>query len=161
MSSSACHSLGEGALLVCWPRSARHLLSAELLDTSFDALFIVPTYTPDTTILGARPNFSLAFAPSYNSTTATVALGPFSASRIAGDIPVGSYDPKRLSNIGIGHGAIDDGGAYTYLNEKTGTEASATLGVTENFKNTSTNYTNGRDSHRDLGAAQFLSDYPA
>jgi hypothetical protein len=30
---------------------------------------------------------------------------------ITGDIPVGSYDPNRLSAIGIGHGAIDGGGA--------------------------------------------------
>jgi hypothetical protein len=26
---------------------------------------------------------------------------------ITGDIPVGAYDSTRLSNIGIGHGAID------------------------------------------------------
>ena len=36
-----------------------HLLSAGL-NTSFDGLFIAPTYTPDATVLGARPNFSLA-----------------------------------------------------------------------------------------------------
>jgi hypothetical protein len=29
---------------------------------------------------------------------------------ITGDIPVGAYDSTRLSNIGIGHGAIDGGG---------------------------------------------------
>src|SRR5262249_12635432 len=29
---------------------------------------------------------------------------------ITGDIPVGAYDSTRLSNIGIGHGAIDAGG---------------------------------------------------
>jgi hypothetical protein len=45
---------------------------------------------------------------------------------LAGDIPVGSYDPNRLANIGIGHAAIDVGGTYTYLNTKTGTEVSAT-----------------------------------
>ena len=27
----------------------------------------------------------------------------------AGDIPVGDYSTNRLSNIGIGHGAIDFG----------------------------------------------------
>jgi hypothetical protein len=27
-----------------------------------------------------------------------------------GDIPVGDYDPRRLANLGIGHGAIDFGG---------------------------------------------------
>jgi hypothetical protein len=44
-------------------------------------LFVVPTYTPDTTALGARPNFSVAFAPGYNATTANVGLGRPSASR--------------------------------------------------------------------------------
>jgi hypothetical protein len=75
---------------------------------------------------------------------------------LTGDIP-GSYDPNRLANIGIGHGAIDDGGAYTYLNTKTGTEVSATLGFTGNFENPQTNYTNGLDSHLDLAASQFLN----
>src|SRR5262245_12648870 len=41
---------------------------------------------------------------------------------ITGDIPVGAYDSTRLSNIGIGHGAIDAGGGYTYLNPQTGHE---------------------------------------
>jgi hypothetical protein len=105
-----------------------HLLSAGL-STSFDGLFIVPTYTPDATVSGARPSFSLAFAPSYNATSATVGLGPLPSSRsdslfggsdlyptaplywnagvhnfmayLAGDIPVGSYNPNRLSNIGV------------------------------------------------------------
>jgi hypothetical protein len=29
---------------------------------------------------------------------------------LTGDIPVGAYDPTRLSNLGIGHAAIDGGG---------------------------------------------------
>jgi hypothetical protein len=32
---------------------------------------------------------------------------------VTGDIPVGDYDPTRLANLGIGHGAIDSGGGYT------------------------------------------------
>ena len=32
-----------------------------------------------------------------------------------GDIPVGAYDSTRLSNIGLGHGAMDAGGGYTYF----------------------------------------------
>ena len=76
---------------------------------------------------------------------------------LTGDIPVGSYNPDRLANLGIGHGAIDGGGAYTYLNVKTGTEFSATLGFTGNFTNPSTNYTNGINSHLDLAASQFLN----
>ena len=174
-------SVEKGRLL---PRGK--LLSAGL-STSFDSLFIVPTYTPDGSILGARPSFSLAFAPSYNASSASVGAGSLSASRsdslfggsdlyptaqlfwssgnhnfmvyAAGDVPVGSYDPNRLADIGIGHAAIDGGGAYTYLNTKSGTELSATLGFTKNFENPSTHYTNGIDSHLDLGVAQFLNEH--
>jgi hypothetical protein len=174
-------SAGRG---VTFPRG--HLLASGL-NASFDGLFIVPTYTPETMILGARANFSLAFAPSYTTTTANVSLGNLSASRsdplfggsdlyptaqlywnagvhnfmayVAGDIPVGSYNSNRLSTIGIGHAAIDAGGAYTYLNTNTGSEASATLGLTKNFRNPSTDYTNGTDAHLDLGAAQFLTEH--
>src|SRR6478609_6469892 len=51
---------------------------------------------------------------------------------IAGDIPVGAYDPARLSNIGIGHGAVDGGVGYTYFDPKTGHEFSGVLGFTYN-----------------------------
>ena len=62
---------------------------------------------------------------------------------LAGLVPAGNSDIQ--------------GGAYTYLNTKTGTEFSATLGFTGNFTNPSTNYTNGLDSHLDLAASQFLN----
>jgi hypothetical protein len=155
------------------------------LGGSLDGVFIVPTYTVGTTILGAVPSFSMAFLPAYSAASANVGVGPLSLLRsdsiwggsdlyptaqlfwdrgvnnfmayVTGDIPVGSYNPYRLANIGIGHGAIDAGGAYTYLNTKSGTEFSATLGFTGNFENPSTNYTNGIDTHLDLAAAQFLN----
>jgi hypothetical protein len=76
---------------------------------------------------------------------------------LTGDIPVGDYDPNRLANVGIGHGAIDGGAGYTYLNPQTGLEFSGTFGLTGNFENRDTNYTNGIDSHLDLGISQFLS----
>ena len=74
-----------------------------------------------------------------------------------GDVPVGAYDPNRLANLGIGHGAIDGGFAYTYFNPQSGFEASATTGFTFNFENPDTNYTNGVDWHLDWGMSQFLS----
>src|SRR5262249_52409751 len=43
---------------------------------------------------------------------------------VDGDIPVGLYSSSSLANIGIGHGAIDAGGAYTYFNPETGREFS-------------------------------------
>jgi hypothetical protein len=74
-----------------------------------------------------------------------------------GDIPVGDYDPNRLANLGIGHGAIDFGGGYTYFNPQTGNEFSGVAGLTYNFKNPDTQYQNGIDFHFDWGASHFLT----
>jgi hypothetical protein len=76
---------------------------------------------------------------------------------ITGDIPIGAYDSTRLSNIGIGHGAVDAGGGYTYFNPQTGHELSAVLGFTYNLRNPSTEYQNGVDMHLDWAASQFLT----
>ena len=76
---------------------------------------------------------------------------------VTGDIPVGAYNSNRLVNLGIGHGAIDGGGGYTYFNPVTGHEFSGVAGFTYNFKNQDTQYQNGIDFHFDWGASQFLS----
>jgi hypothetical protein len=76
---------------------------------------------------------------------------------LTGDVPVGAYDPTRIANLGIGHGAIDGGGGYTYFNPQTGHEFSAVAGFTYNFENTHTNYQSGVDFHLDWGASQFLT----
>src|SRR5499427_3338743 len=76
---------------------------------------------------------------------------------ITGDIPVGAYDSTRLSNIGLGHWAVDAGGGYTYFNPKTGHEFSGVLGFTYNFVNPATQYQSGVDMHLDWGASQFLT----
>jgi hypothetical protein len=76
---------------------------------------------------------------------------------MTGDIPVGAYDSTRLSNIGIGHGAVDGGAGYTYFDPKTGHEISGVLGFTYNGTNPSTQYKSGVDMHLDWGASQFLT----
>ncbi|HMA72236.1 MAG TPA: transporter [Xanthobacteraceae bacterium] len=76
---------------------------------------------------------------------------------LTGDLPVGTYDSSRLANFGIGHGAIDGGFGYTYFNPQTGHEFSFVTGLTGNFVNPSTDYTNGIDWHLDWGASQFLT----
>jgi hypothetical protein len=76
---------------------------------------------------------------------------------ITGDIPVGNYSSTSLANLGLGHGAIDAGGGYTYFNPATGHEFSAVAGFTYNFINTVTQVQSGVDFHLDWGASQFLS----
>jgi hypothetical protein len=76
---------------------------------------------------------------------------------VTGDIPVGLYNAQNLANLGIGHGAIDAGGGYTYFDTQTGHEFSAVIGATYNLINPSTQYKNGIDGHLDWGASQFLS----
>src|SRR6266404_4206549 len=76
---------------------------------------------------------------------------------ITGDIPVGDYSSTSLANLGLGHGAIDAGGGYTYFNPATGHEFSAVAGFTYNLKNQTTQYQSGVDFHLDWGASQFLS----
>lgn len=157
------------------------------VDARYFGQFIVPAYTPDITIWGGRPSFSLAFIPAYNSVSADVSIAgapPVSAqdsvtgmsdlyptaqlfwnrgvhnymTYIAGNVPIGDYDPNRLSNLGLGHWAVDVGGAYTYLNPETGWEFSATAGLTYNFRNSDTGYKNGIDFHLDLGVGKFVSE---
>jgi hypothetical protein len=76
---------------------------------------------------------------------------------LTGDIPVGRYGSHNLANIGIGHGALDGGLGYTYFDQKAGHEFSAVAGLTGNFENQATNYTNGIDFHLDWAASQFLT----
>jgi hypothetical protein len=76
---------------------------------------------------------------------------------ITGDIPVGRYSPDNLSNLGIGHGAIDGGVGYTYFDPTKGHEFSVVTGLTYNFKNPDTDYRNGIDWHLDAAASQWLS----
>lgn len=152
-------------------------------------LFLTPSWAPATKILGGQPSFSLTAVGGYEDVSADVTFLPAgntvkqddslwafgdlypminlswnSGSNnfmvyLTGDIPVGNYDPDRLANVGLGHGAIDAGGAYTYLNEKTGLEFSATLGFTYNFENPDTDYTSGVDSHLDWAVSQFLNEH--
>jgi hypothetical protein len=76
---------------------------------------------------------------------------------VTGDVPVGAYDPNRLANLGIGHGAIDAGGGYTYFNPQTGDEFSWVAGFTYNFINPNTQYRNGVDVHVDWATSKFLT----
>ena len=75
---------------------------------------------------------------------------------VVGNIPSGTYDPNRLSNLSFGFGGIDVGAGYTYLDPKTGHEFSAVAGVTYSTINPYLQYQNGIDFHLDWGASQFI-----
>lgn len=144
-------------------------------------------YVYEEKILGGQPYIGLGWGPGINTTTASVSVThpnvelnrsntmsggsdiyPLASltwnkgnnnykTYITGDIPVGAYSATSLSSIGIGHAAVDAGGAYTYLNANSGLEFSGVLGATYNWQNNQTNYQNGIDSHLDWSVSQFLS----
>jgi hypothetical protein len=127
------------------------------LNSQGDLMFLSPTYTFATPVLGGQ--FAVSMTGIFGNINTSIAwtltanVGPIVGMRsglisdalfgvgdlypmmtlkwnngvnnwmtyATGDIPVGAYDPNRLSNIGIGHGAIDASGAYTYLNQTRGT----------------------------------------
>jgi hypothetical protein len=146
-------------------------------------LSLSPTYAPETTVLGGQLALFLSFGAGANTTQADqgASLSPSSQTvsgltdatpgailgwargndywlaYLTGNIPVGSYDSQRLANVGIGHAAIDAGGAYTYDNARTGLSTSVGIGFTYNFENYSTDYQNGIDSHLGWSVMQSLS----
>ena len=149
------------------------------------AEFLTGLYVPDTTVLGGRLSLGLTGIYGDINVTGRVTVGPFTGERsetqwgfgdlypvvtlswnrgfnnwmvyMTGDAPVGAYSATRLANLGLGHGAIDGGGSYTYLNPVQGREFSITSGFTGNFENTATNYISGVDFHTDMEASQFIS----
>lgn len=157
------------------------------LSSRMPLVLFQPTYAPDEKVLGGQLALGVGFGYGWNTTDADITISPrgkeFGRSDsvsggtdlypiaslawasgvhngmgyLTGDIPVGAYDAKRLANIGIGHGAIDAGGGYTYFDQQDGRELSAVLGLTYNFENTDTHYKNGVDSHLDWAASQFVS----
>jgi hypothetical protein len=158
------------------------------LTTSVPLLLFQPGYAFEKKILGGQPYLGIGWGPGHNSSSVDLTLSPPGVSRsrrdsvtggtdvypfaslswnegndnwmtyLTGDIPVGAYNPERLANLGIGHAAMDAGGGYTYLNNTTGRELSAVVGVTYNWENSDTDYQNGIDSHLDWALSQFLSE---
>lgn len=159
------------------------------LSSSAPLLLIQPTFAPETKIWGGQLALGLGFGFGNNTTDADLALSSLSTelnrsdsvtgftdlypiaslawnkgddnwmAYITGDIPIGDYSPDRLANIGIGHGAIDAGGGYTYFDQVKGQEFSVVMGLTYNMENQETNYQNGIDMHIDWAASQFLDEH--
>ena len=164
-----------------------NVLSAGL-DSTMSLLLAQPTYAPESKLWGGQLALGLGFGWGNNDTDANLAvtglgleldrsdsvtgmtdLYPIASlawtegnnnwmTYVTGGIQTGDYDPDRLSNIGIGHAAVDAGGAYTYFDETSGREFSAVVGFTYNFENPDTDYTNGINTHLDWAVSQFLNE---
>jgi len=78
---------------------------------------------------------------------------------MTGDVPVGAYDPSRLSNLGIGHGAVN-GGLRLHLSQSQ--DRPGVLRQCSALRTTSPiirpQYQNGVDMLFDWGASQFLTE---
>lgn len=68
---------------------------------------------------------------------------------VTGNMPSGTYDPNRLSNLSFGFTAVDFGAGYTYLDPKSGHEFSVAGGFTYSGMNNALQYQNGIDFHLD------------
>ncbi len=158
------------------------------VNSDFNSLWLTPTYTPRAKLFGGTLSFSLTGLFGYNRQSGSIQVEPtglFVArgesltsggdlypmvscawsrgksswmTYVMADVPCGSYNPDRYAEIGLGHWAADLGGAYTYFDEASGLEFSATLGLTYNWKNPDTEYQSGIDAHLDLGASKTLSN---
>jgi hypothetical protein len=110
------------------------------------------------TISGTRTDTLVSYSDLFPSATLKWNFGAHNVmTYLWGVIPVGDYDPSRLANTGIGHGAIDGGAGYTYFDPTKGHELSVVAGLTYNFINPDTQYQNGVNVHVEWGASQFLS----
>lgn len=73
------------------------------------------------------------------------------------NIPSGTYDPDRLSNLSFNRVIGDIYAAATWLDPKIGLDISAALGLELNGKNHDTDYKSGNAVHVDLAVSQYLS----
>jgi len=126
--------------------------------TSVDAALTAAVGPIGFTVAGSRTDDALGFADLVPVASLRWHDGVHNwMTYITGDVPVGLYNASSLANLGLGHGAIDVGGGYTYLDQKAGREFSAILGFTYNFINPDTQVQSGVDMHLDWAASQFLS----
>jgi hypothetical protein len=72
--------------------------------------------------------------------------------------PVGSYNPERRLNTGLGRWAVEPNVAVTWLRPDTKypQEASLSMGYTMNFQNPATRYTTGQEFHLEYYLGQHL-----
>jgi hypothetical protein len=70
--------------------------------------------------------------------------------------PTGSYDRRRIIDIGLNRWAVEPDVGVTWMDPETGRHASLFAGYTINTENPSTHYLSGQEFHADFVLAQHL-----
>ncbi len=70
--------------------------------------------------------------------------------------PTGSYDRRRIIDVGLNRWSIEPDLGVTWLDPETGRHASLFVGYTLNAENPSTHYVSGQEFHADFVFAQHL-----
>jgi hypothetical protein len=70
--------------------------------------------------------------------------------------PTGSYERRRIMNIGTNRWALEPDVGVTWMDEDSGRQASVFIGYTVNRENTASHYRSGDEFHGDFVLAQHL-----
>ena len=73
------------------------------------------------------------------------------------NVPIGQWEEEKIANIGFNRWALDLTPAVTWLNPKSGLEASVAAGFTFNWENPDTNYQTGTEFHVEWALMKHLS----
>jgi hypothetical protein len=73
------------------------------------------------------------------------------------NVPIGSWEQRRLANIGFGYWALDANAGVTWLDPKIGFEVSTAAGLTYNWENPDIDYKSGTMFHLEFALMQHLS----
>jgi hypothetical protein len=74
------------------------------------------------------------------------------------NVPIGDYQEGEISNIAFHHWGADASASMTWLDPTIGLDLSASVGMTFNAENPSTDYRTGNEFHFEWAAVQHFNE---